>query len=219
VAPELDQVSVSERLLTSFYLGRQWSGRLEDNAKGITDLNTDAAFASPAHQVSKHHNKVAPSYSYLLTSRCNDLSLGAFVNSPSAKEPGFVSHGDDIPYIFKLGGIFLGKQNEEQAATSQAMVKAWTNFAKHLKPTASASWTSGGRPMIFQPESSILTRNQEKEEPFHGLGDRMQLWEDLYWKKKEEQLPMLIRENVLQALSMWNFQHGGYKNQDLRLSF
>ena len=26
--------------------------------------------------------------------------------------------------------------------------------------------------MIFQPESSILTRNQEKEQPFHGLGDR-----------------------------------------------
>ena len=26
--------------------------------------------------------------------------------------------------------------------------------------------------MIFQPESSILTRNQEKEEPFLGLGDR-----------------------------------------------
>ena len=26
--------------------------------------------------------------------------------------------------------------------------------------------------MIFQPESSILTRNQEKEEPFLGLADR-----------------------------------------------
>ena len=93
LAPELDQVSVSERLLTSFYLGRspkfshhglpsshimvsqvltswspifsrfmspqtvhislcrQWSGSLEDNAEAITDLNTDAAFASPAHQV------------------------------------------------------------------------------------------------------------------------------------------------------------------------
>jgi len=170
LAPELDQVSVSERLLTSFYLGRQWSGSLEDNAEAITDLNTDAAFASPAHQVSKHHNKVAPSYSYLLASRCNDLSLGVFFNSPSADEPGFVSHGDDIPCIFKLGGIFLGKQNEEQAATSQVMVKAWTNFAKHLKPAASGSWTSGGRPMIFQPESSMLTRKLEKEEPFLGLG-------------------------------------------------
>ena len=41
-----------------------------------------------------------------------------------------------------------------------------------LQPTASASWTSGGRPMIFQPESSILTRNQEKKEPFLGLTDR-----------------------------------------------
>ena len=26
--------------------------------------------------------------------------------------------------------------------------------------------------MIFQPESSILTRNQEKEEPFLGMADR-----------------------------------------------
>ena len=84
-------------------------------------------------QVSKQHSKVAPSYSYLLASRCNDLSLGVFFNSPSAEEPGFVSHGDDIPCIFKPDGIILGKQNEEQAATSQAMVKAWTNFAKHLK--------------------------------------------------------------------------------------
>ena len=32
-------------------LCRQWSGSLEDNAEAITDLNTDAAFASPAHQV------------------------------------------------------------------------------------------------------------------------------------------------------------------------
>jgi len=219
LAPELDQVSTSERLLTSFYLGRRWSGSLEDNAEAITDLNTDAAFASPAHQVSKQHSKVAPAYSYLLASRCNDLSIGVFFNSPSAEEPGFVSHGDDIPCIFKPDGIILGKQNEEQAATSQAMVKAWTNFAKHHKPATSASWTSGGQPMIFQPESSILTRNQEKEQPFHGLADRMQLWEDLYWKKKEEQLPMLIRENTLQALSTWNFQPEGYKNQEGHASF
>ena len=51
------------------------------------------------------------------------------------------------------------------------------------------------------------------------LPHRMQLWEDLYWKKKEEQLPMLIRENTLQALSTWNFQPEGYKNQEGHASF
>ena len=71
-----------------------------------------------------------------------------------------------------------------------------------LQPTASASWPSDGRLMILQPEPSILTQNQEKEEPFLGLTDRF-----------------LYRENVLQALPMWNFQPGGYKNQDFRLSF
>ena len=34
-------------------LRRRWSGSLEDNAEAITDLNTDAAFASPAHQVKR----------------------------------------------------------------------------------------------------------------------------------------------------------------------
>ena len=53
---QVDQVLTSWSPIFSLHyisLCRQWSGSLEDNAEAITDLNTDAAFASPAHQVKR----------------------------------------------------------------------------------------------------------------------------------------------------------------------
>jgi len=48
---DLGVVTSTERLLTSFYLGRSWTGSLEENQDAITDLHTDSIFATPAFEV------------------------------------------------------------------------------------------------------------------------------------------------------------------------
>ena len=83
-------------------------------------------------KVSKHHSKVAPAYSYLLASRCNDFSFGAEFGVPNISS-GLVAHADDIPCIFKNDGVFLGPPSDEQAHTIKAMIREWTTFAKNLK--------------------------------------------------------------------------------------
>ena len=83
-------------------------------------------------KVSKYHSKVAPAYSYLLNSRCNDFTFGAEFGVPNIST-GLVAHADDIPCIFKNDGVFLGPPSEEQAKTIKAMVHEWTTFAKSLK--------------------------------------------------------------------------------------
>jgi len=199
-------LSSTERLLTSFYLGRTWEGSLEDNQDAITDLHTDSTFASPAFQVTKYHKHVAPVFSYILASRCNDFTIGAFFNVPNITSD-LVAHADDLPCIFKHDGLLLGKPTKEQKETIKAMVREWTSFAKNMRPS-STSWTSGGSPMIFgQPESRVLDEEESKTLIFQDLGDRMELWDALYWQKKKEQLKDLAEKDLLQALSSWNWQY------------
>merc|ERR1719244_987573 len=119
-------LSSTERLLTSYYLGRTWEGSLEDNQDAITDLHTDST--------------------YILASRCNDFTIGAFFNVPIITSD-LVAHADDLPCIFKHDGLLLGKPTKEQKETIKAMVREWTSFAKNMRPS-STSWTSGGSPMI-----------------------------------------------------------------------
>ena len=83
-------------------------------------------------KVSKYHSKVAPAYSYLLASRCNNFSFGAEFGVPNVSQE-LVAHADDIPCIFKNDGVFLGPPSKEKANTIKAMVGEWTTFAKNLK--------------------------------------------------------------------------------------
>merc|ERR1719336_526081 len=203
---DLIGLSSTERLLTSYYLGRTWEGNLEDNQDAITDLHTDSTFASPAFQVTKYHSKEARVFSYILASRCNDFTIGAFFNVPNITSD-LVAHADDLPCIFKHDGLLLGKPTKEQKDTIKAMVKEWTSFAKYMKPS-STSWTSGGSPMIFgQPESRVLDEEEYETPIFQDFGDRMELWDALYWQKKREQLKDIASEDLLQALSTWNWQY------------
>ena len=82
--------------------------------------------------MSKHHSKVAPAFSYLLASRCNDFTFGAEFGVPNINSK-LVAHADDIPCIFKNDGVFLGPPSKEQANTIKTMVGEWTTFAKNLK--------------------------------------------------------------------------------------
>ena len=84
------------------------------------------------YQVSKYHGQVAPAFGYLLASRCNDFSFGAFFNVPNISSE-LVAHADDLPCIFKHDGKFLGSPSKQQEATIKTMVKEWTSFAKNLK--------------------------------------------------------------------------------------
>ena len=83
-------------------------------------------------KVSKYHSKVAPAYSYLLASRCNDFTFGAEFGVPNTSKE-FVAHADDIPCIFKNDGVFLGSPSTEQAKIIKEMVGEWATFAKSLK--------------------------------------------------------------------------------------
>ena len=83
-------------------------------------------------KVSRYHSKVAPAYSYLLASRCNDFTFGAEFGVPNTSKE-FVAHADDIPCIFKNDGVFLGSPSTEQAKIIKQMVREWTTFAKNLK--------------------------------------------------------------------------------------
>ena len=83
-------------------------------------------------KVSRYHSKVAPAFSYLLTSRCNDFTFGAEFGVPNISS-GFVAHADDMPCIFKNDGVFLGPPTKDQANIIKAMVREWTTFAKDLK--------------------------------------------------------------------------------------
>ena len=83
-------------------------------------------------KVSKQHGKVAPVFSYLLASRCNDFTFGAEFGVPKVSS-GLVAHADDIPCIFKNDGVFLGSPSAAQAKTIKDMVREWTSFAKDLK--------------------------------------------------------------------------------------
>ena len=85
-----------------------------------------------AVKVSRYHGKVAPAYSYLLASRCNDFTFGAEFGVPNPSKE-LVAHADDLPCIFKNDGVFLGSPSPEQAKTIKEMVREWTSFAKGLK--------------------------------------------------------------------------------------
>ena len=82
--------------------------------------------------MSRHHGKVAPAYSYLLASRCNNFTFGAEFGVPNVSRD-LVAHADDIPCVFKNDGVFLGAPTQGQADTIKAVVKEWTSFAKDLK--------------------------------------------------------------------------------------
>ena len=75
-------------------------------------------------------------YTYLLTQRCDNVSFGLFYGLPSITDD-LVTHADDLPCIFNAKGAYgmFEGQTSEQKKTSQAMVKAWTNFAKNLEVT------------------------------------------------------------------------------------
>ena len=83
-------------------------------------------------KVSRYHSKVAPAYSYLLASRCNDFTFGAEFGVPNTSKE-LVAHADDIPCIFKNDGVFLGSPSTEQAKIIKKMVREWATFAKNLK--------------------------------------------------------------------------------------
>lgn len=155
-----------------------------------------------------------------MASRCNDLSIGVFYGLEDVS-PDYVAHGDDLPCIFKPDGVYFGAMNEEQAKTSRAMVTAWTDFAKDLKVTPLSQhpqpgWPAGERPMVFQPESELLSRSMGEEEPYRGLNDRclctmitttiyrLELWDALYWAGKRKELPDLTRRRLLEALNTWS---------------
>merc|ERR1712037_802877 len=159
---------MGERLIVSHYLGRKQSGSFEENLPAITDLHFDAIYASPADMVSTLHGKEAPVYSYLLNSRCNDVSTASLFSTMDVTED-LVFHGDDIPCIFKPDGKVFGEQRPSQAKTSRAVVRAWANFAKHLQPEPSVNWdltgnrwNPGGRPMSSRPSQrfSLSTRRR-----------------------------------------------------------
>ena len=75
-------------------------------------------------------------YRYLLTERCDNVSFGLLYGLPNITDD-LVSHADDLPCLFQSKGAYglLEGQSSEQRKTSQAMVKAWTNFAKYLEVT------------------------------------------------------------------------------------
>ena len=190
----LENVTSTERLIVSHYLGRKQSGSFEENLPAIMDLHFDAIYASPAHMVSTLHGKKAPVYSYLLNSRCNDVSTASLFSAMDVTED-LVFHGDDIPCIFKPDGKVFAEQRPSQAKTSRAVVRAWTNFAKHLQPEPSVSWdltgnrwTPGGRPMLFQVQSAVLTEQEEEMQPYKSRKDRLELWSALYWRQKKREI-------------------------------
>jgi carboxylesterase type B len=198
----LPAVTSTERLLTTQYLGRwgqaqaatrrTWAGSLEENQDAITDLHTDALFASPASQVrclglcyphgkvSTLHGRLAPVYNYILAARCNDFSFGTFFGVPNITA-GLVAHADDIPCIFKpdgqiFGGVFKA-QSEEQAKISRAMTRAWTNFAKYLDPaprpgSPGSPWPPGGAVMLLKPEPELLDAELAGAQPYQAMADR-----------------------------------------------
>ena len=191
---KLENVTSIERLIVSHYLGRKQSGSFDDNLPAIMDLHFDAIYASPAHMVSRLHGKKAAVYSYLLNSRCNNVSTASLFSAMEVTED-LVFHGDDIPCIFKPDGKVFGKQSPNQAKTSRAVVRAWTNFAKHLQPELSLSWdltgnrwTPGGRPMLFQTQSTVLTEQEEQRQPYKSRKDRLELWSSLYWMEKRKEI-------------------------------
>ena len=191
---KLGNVTLTERLIVSHYLGRKQSGSFEENLPAIKDLHFDAIYASPAHMVSTLHGREAPVYSYLLNSRCNDVSTASLFGEMDVTED-LVFHGDDIPCIFKPDGKVFGDQRPSQAETSRAMVRAWANFAKYLEPKPSVSWdltgnrwNPGGRPMLFQTQSAVLTEQEEEKQPYKSRKDRLELWSSVYWREKKREI-------------------------------
>ena len=82
--------------------------------------------------MAKYHGRVTPAYRYLLASRYNHFSFGAFFNAPNIIQ-GLVAHADDLPCIFKHDGEFLERPSKQQESTIKEIVKEWTSFAKNMK--------------------------------------------------------------------------------------
>ena len=87
--------------------------------------------------------------------------------------------------------------------------------------------------LFSQPESRVLDEKEYETSIFQDFGDRwqnmlcfdkarkrfyfwyflqlyfsrMELWDALYWQEKKEQLKDLASEDLLQALSTWNWQY------------
>ena len=191
---KLENVTSTERLIVSHYLGRKQSGSFDENLPAIMELHLDAIYASPAHIVSTLHGQKAPVYNYVLNSRCANFSTASLFSAMEVTDD-LVFHGDDIPCIFKPDRKVFGEQSASQAKTSRAVVKAWTKFAKYLQPQPSISWdltgnrwTSGGRPMLFQSQSGVLTELGEQTEPYKSRKDRLELWSSLYWRQKRDEI-------------------------------
>ena len=75
------------------------------------------------------------------------------------------------------------------------MVRAWANFAKYLEPEPSVSWdltgnrwNPGGRPMLFQTQSAVLTEQEEEKQPYKSRKDRLELWSSVFWREKKREI-------------------------------
>ena len=144
--------------------------------------------ARSSPQVSSLHGRHAPTYSYLLATRCSSVSLQALFGVPDVPED-LVPHGDDLPCIFKDEDGHLPEYTDARVNTSRAMVKAWTNFAKYLEVILTtpqlpstlhppfqpfpgqdpSPWPRGGV-LVLQPQPRLITDDQD--ETYRGFMDR-----------------------------------------------
>jgi len=166
-------------IMKRFYLTE---GSYEDNEKNLMEMSTDSWFGSPAAEVTKLHDKVAPVYPYVLNERCIESSLSLFLGG-GEKDYG-VSHGDDLICMFGTMP-FNETMTESGKLTSQAMIKTWTNFAKYEVPspylTSEPAWPRG-EIMFFEEESGLKKNGTELE----NLMARTMLWDKLYWQPRED---------------------------------
>jgi hypothetical protein len=163
--------------------------------------------------VSTLHGRLAPVYNYILAARCNDFSFATLFGVPNITA-GLVAHADDILCIFKPDGLDFQAQNQEQAMTSRAMTRAWTNFAKYLEPaprlgSPGPAWPPGEAVMLLQPQSKLRGDEPAGAQPYQAMADRLsrsalasglmpcrrvKLWDALYWREKVAELPRLARK-------------------------
>jgi para-nitrobenzyl esterase len=93
-----------------------------------TALLTDYIFACPAFEADLAMAKLVKTYAYEFADE-NAPTLGF----PAVSFPYGASHGFDLPYLFDYAG-YVPAFSVEQQKLSDAMIRAWTNFAKRAKP-------------------------------------------------------------------------------------
>jgi len=131
------EITASEQLeadiIHQFYTGR--STNMSTEQEGWNDMFTDVYFQTPDQKLAELASKHVDVYNYVFTHKSENTLCQIFGLPDKSLAP---IHADELLFMFSdLMVLFPGgmKFNEQDEKAAEAILKYWTQFAKHGTPS------------------------------------------------------------------------------------